>query len=230
MYGTIADKVNAGEELSDWDRYHIRDDRFIAKYGEANSFFNLLQAPQFSAFMDGLFGKGHYQRALHDTVSRSIHCVNEQRNLTSFWALQTHLDGLYHETWPYFAINYWIPLSICGAGTNSPGFAVYPTHFEDVREYIGVNTREELEKKKATAPNGVIPMEVIHPLLDKLYRARNIKPITPRFEIGDVVIINSWTPHGTFWDGKMSQKRLNLELRFVGDSWNPLPLKAASAA
>jgi hypothetical protein len=98
---------------------------------------------------------------------------------------------------------------------------VYPAHFKDVRNAIGIHTAEELRTRKTKAPNGVIPPETLDNDLAVLYKRKAIEPVTPHFEVGDVMVINSWTPHGSFSDGKMQSHRRNVELRFCGDSWDP---------
>jgi hypothetical protein len=219
IYQGIAERIRQGEKLSDWDRGHITDEIVIASYGRENSLLRLLDAPKFTAFMDVLFGKGRHRPSLADTVSRSVD--HDQRDTTSLPLAPIHLDGIYHSTWPYFAINFWIPFTRCGKGTELPGLIIYPCYFEDVRAAIGISSAKELEKRREEAPNRVISMEPINEALGKLYKEKCISPITPRFEVGDVMLINSWTPHGTFWEEGMKGHRRSLELRFCGDGWNP---------
>jgi hypothetical protein len=219
IYQDIAKRMKSGEHFTDWKRVHIQDDDFTARYGPDNSLFKLLDAPKFTVFMDALFGKGRHRPSFPDTVCRSVHL--QQLDPTSLTLSPIHLDGLYHETWPYFAINFWIPFSACGTGTDLPGIVVYPSSFEDVRDVIDIHTAEELKARRSAAPNGVIPIESLAAPLATLYSRNAIEPVAPHFEIGDVMLINSWTPHGSFTDGKMQSHRRNVELRFCGDSWNP---------
>ena len=219
IYQSIAKRIRLGETLTDWERVHIQDDEVVATYGPENSVLRLLDAPKFTAFMDTLFGKGRHRPSLADTVSRSVD--QEQQEATSLPLAPIHLDGIYHTTWPYFAINFWIPFSACGKGTELPGLSIYPCRFQDVREAIGITSANELEKQRKAAPNGLMPMEPLNGALGTLYKQKSITPITPRFDVGDVMLINSWTPHGTFWEEGMKGHRRSLELRFCGDGWNP---------
>lgn len=222
-YASIVQRMKAGEKVSDFDRVNIRDHQFTDIFGADNSFFHLLGEQKFTKLNDAVFGRNRYEKALPESCTRSIHCSKpRKRDRTSFPPLSTHFDSIYHETWRQFSINFWIPFSTCGVGTDLPGLMIYPADFRDVRQYLGVRTEGDLEKLRAS-PGNPRPMEKLYPQLEALYKAKDIKPIIPYFELGDVMVFNGWVPHATYADGKMTGCRRNLELRFQGDNWEPMP-------
>ncbi|MBX3442126.1 MAG: hypothetical protein KF774_06945 [Planctomyces sp.] len=221
MHRAKGNRLTAGEQLSTFDRTHILNRHFMDEYGDEWSFCNLIGNDTLLTLMDRLFGPGRYSNAPAETCARSVD-GSAIRDPVSFQPLRVHIDGIYHTTWPHFAVNFWVPLSPCGVGTRAPGLVVYPVEFHLVRKYLGAGSGDDFGSKVFSDTNRH-PMYAVYPALEKLYAEHGIAPITPRFEVGDIMVFNSWIPHGTYWHRTMSRSRVSLEIRFEGDSWDPLP-------
>lgn len=226
FYEEIVGAMNSGVRFDNAEQVHIMDKRFTERYGVENSLFNLFNSPKLDAILGSIFGEGRYQRAYLDSYTRSIDGKKLNQDRTSFNPLNLHLDGLYHNYYRYFAINFWIPFEECGKNTLAPGFAAYPMNFEEVRKIIGFETLESLEKEMGFMKTGnedsPMSVSVTIPKILKVAQKNGIKMLAPHFKLGDVMMINSWTPHGSFFEPSMTKHRRNVELRFHGDSWNPL--------
>jgi len=216
-----AEQVRTGELTDDEKRFHIFDTDF-QEYYPGQSFFQLIQDSKMQAILESIFGKNKVHQHPHSLCRGIDSRPEEQRDLTSLRPLIFHIDTAYHAPYDKFAINFWIPLQECGV--HSPGMQVVPIGYATIRRLVNFNSEIGFSEL-ATNPSRWSMKNVWEQILKGSPDAIVWRPV---FHPGDVLMMTSWIPHASYTTEKMTLSRRSIEIRYHGETLDPLPLKANS--
>jgi hypothetical protein len=187
-----------------------------------------LRQRSLSQFHEYLFEEKHYvllndifngaYRVSEDTVTRRIDSVARTGQWTA--PLGPHLDAFIHSF--AFTVNFWIPFRECGV--EAPSLGVVRAPFPEILRFSGYDGNPE-----ANGPAGEWNLSrfdgAMRRLVDnaRLDAVEQLRPLfgdrvwTPTYSLGDAMMLSNWTLHFTNASPGMSQRRGNVELRFLSD-------------
>jgi len=134
--------------------------------------------------------------------------------------LGPHLDAFFHSF--AFTVNFWVPFRDCGVEAPSLGVVCAP--FRDILSFSGYDGSTD-----ANGLAGEWNLPHFDGAMQKL--SSNMKPEaidqlrtlfgdqvwTPTYSLGDAMMLSNWTLHFTHASPSMTERRANIELRFLSD-------------
>ena len=168
-------------------------------------FFEYVFGEKHRALVESLVGRGY--RISRDTVTRRIDASAEGAGYQQ--PLAPHLDAFFHRfAW---TVNFWIPFRACGR--DAPSLGVVRAPIDEARAYTGYDGKKRRGRPQAqwnfanfaNADLGV----------DDLRAAFGERVWTPDYRLGDAMLLSNWTLHFTHSLPEMTERRGNVELRFI---------------
>jgi len=166
--------------------------------GGTLSFYDLISDPAFHGLMAGAFPGVVFRSSVvaHCRLMKDIPGAG----------VKLHSDIKYHREGP-FTLNFWTPLEGAGEQFGTSGLEIWPVGFRTMMRYLDHDgiaaTGIDLDDKKMEA-------------IPQIFGA----PIRTNIDAGDVMVINSWTPHRTYIP-EGSRDRLSVEVRLTADKRPP---------
>lgn len=180
------------------------------------SMYAFLRDPKFADICRGIFPSGKYAHQWLDTlmtVQPPSHTVGPGHD-----GIGLHTDGMYYDD-TKFALTIWIPLDDCGR--DAPGIMFVAAGHDEIRAYASFD-------RDATAPAGTTTN--FHKYDMSKFGDRSIaeafpenRIISPDLRRGDVCLFTNWSIHATHRHAAMTRARSALQLRIIGDAFDPLP-------
>lgn len=199
-------KADVERLLTEEQRIHLYNTDMV-KYGLAQLHEYVFEAKHY-AILRAIFG--HRYTVSGDTVTRRI----DSGPGGDGWQppLEPHLDAFFH---PFeFTVNFWIPFHDCGR--EAPSLGVVRASFAQAMEFAGFDGN-------APSAGGEYVWNLSNfratPLaFGRLCEVFGDRIATPEYRIGDAMMLSNWTLHFTHSDPAMTNRRANVELRFLSDA------------
>jgi hypothetical protein len=179
-------------------------------------FHEILFHDKHQIVLEKIFGSANFSVS-ECTASRRINPAGRDGQWQA--PLGPHLDSFFH---PFsFTVNFWIPFRSCGI--DAPSLGVVRMPFEEAVHFSGYDGGAEpnggagawnfagFAPEMFTLANGGAAKT------DNLQETFRDRIWTPRYALGDAMMLSNWTLHFTHATGAMDQRRGNVELRFVSD-------------
>lgn len=134
--------------------------------------------------------------------------------------LGPHLDAFFH---PFaFTVNFWVPFRDCGVEAPSLGVVCAP--FRDILSFSGYDGSPDAN---GLAGEWNLPhfdrtmqrfVSNMNPgAIEQLRTLFGDQVWTPTYSLGDAMMLSNWTLHFTHTSPSMTERRGNVELRFLSD-------------
>jgi hypothetical protein len=162
------------------------------------SIFDLIGDIRFGLMLMKFFGKEYFPSPYAHTRRVSPH---EQDKSNRFHpGLYVHMDAQFH-TPQQFGLNFWTPLVPCGA--DAPGLQVVMCELPEILDFVRFDRSD-----------GSFSEQQVAKINDDALACFGAERLfVPVMNLGDVLLIHSWTMHGTYISPGMSRPRISCELR-----------------
>jgi hypothetical protein len=175
------------------------------------------------ALLTAIFGDNKY-KVCASTGTRRVGIAKSTGGQHWGAPLRPHLDAFFHPI--DFTVNFWVPFRDCGI--DAPSLGVVRVTFGDVLEYsrygsisvddAGPHLAEDPTWNFHRFDKKMFALACGDPAAVEEFRRVFAGRIwTPRYQLGDAMMSSNWTLHFTHALPTMTERRGNIELRFISE-------------